>query len=120
LHPSARRSKELGGKQAGLYAQQAPIRDVIEGGPQAAMVVILKRHKAKWLQHAIGHLAHGSKNLGHTVHRACLGLKGNFDEVTLAQRLGHLQQATGHGNSLEFSFCAAAIFETNRSQDRIT
>jgi hypothetical protein len=84
------------------------------------MVVILKSHKAEWLQYAVGHRAHGGENFGHAVHRACLGLKGNFDKVTLAQRLGHLQQATSHGNSLELSFCAAAVFETDRSQDRIT
>ena len=84
------------------------------------MVVILERYKPERLQYGVGHLAQRSENLGHAMHRACLRLKGNFDEVTLSQRLGHLQQATSHGNSLESTFSAAAVFETDRSQDRIT
>ena len=84
------------------------------------VVVILKGHETEWLQYAICHFAQRGENLGHAVHRACLSLKGNFDEITLSQRLGHLKQAASHGNSLEFTFSAAAVFETDRSQDRIT
>jgi hypothetical protein len=110
----------LRGECTGLHPQLISIHDVIEGGPQAAMVVILKRDEAERLQYAIGHLPHGGENFGHAVHWAGLRLKGNFDEVTLSQRLGHLQQAARHGNSLEFGFCEPAVFKADRSQDRIT
>jgi len=74
------------------------------------MVIVLNRHEAEGLQNAVSHLPHGAENFGHAVHGTGLGLKGNFDEVALSQRLGQTQQASGHGNSLEFCFCAAAIF----------
>jgi hypothetical protein len=98
------------GERVDFHAEQFPIHDVIERGPQAAMVVILKRHKAERLQHALCHLLHRAEDFGHSVHRASLRLEGNFHEVTLRQRLRQLQQATGNGNGLEFSFGAAAVF----------
>jgi len=84
------------------------------------MVVVLQRHKAERLQHAVAHLPHWAENFGHTVHWASLRLKSNFNEVALPQRMGKTQQTSGHGNSLEFGFCTAAVFETDRSQDRIS
>jgi hypothetical protein len=104
---------------AGSHAQLIPIHDVIERGAQAAMVVVLKRDKTERLQYAIGQLSHRGENFGHAVHRPGLGLKSDFDEVSLSQGLGQLQQAASHGNCSEFSFCAPAVFKTDRSQDRI-
>jgi hypothetical protein len=54
------------------------------------------------------------------VHRAGLRLESDFYEVSLCQRLRDAQQPSGHGNGLEFRFGAAAVFETNRSQDGIS
>jgi hypothetical protein len=84
------------------------------------MVVVLKRNEAEGLQDTIGHFPHRRKNFGHAVHRTGLRLKGNFDEVSLPQRMGQLQQTASHGNSLELRFGASAVFETDRSQDRIS
>ncbi len=84
------------------------------------MIVVFKRDEAEGLQDTIFHFPRRGKNLGHAVHRSGLRLKSNFDEVALSQRMGHLQQAAGHGNSLEFGFGASAVFETDRSQDRIS
>ena len=84
------------------------------------MVIIFEGHEAERLQHALGHLTHRGENFRHAVHQARLRLKSYFDEVALSQRLGHLQQAAGHGNGLEFGFCAPAVLETNRSQDRVS
>ncbi len=86
------------------------VRNVIERGTQAAMVIVLKRDKAERLQDAVGHLSHGGENFGHAVDRPLLRLKGNFHEIALPQRLRHLQQAAGHGNGLEFRFGAPAVF----------
>ena len=83
------------------------------------MIVVLERDEAEWLQYAIGHFPHRGKNFRHAVHRAGLRLKSDFDEVTLPQRLRQLQQAASHGNGLEFSFGAPAVFKTDRSQDGI-
>jgi len=83
------------------------------------MVVILERDEPKRLQYAVRLLPHGAENFGHAVHRPGLRLKGYFDEVALRQAVGQLQQAASHGNGLEFSFGAPAVFETDRSQDRI-
>jgi len=84
------------------------------------MVVVLQRHKAERLQNAVGHLPRRAEDFSHAVHRASLRLKSNFNEVALSQRMGQVQKASGHGNGLEFSFGAAAVFETDRSQDRIS
>ena len=81
------------------------------------MVVILERHKAECLQYAVVHFPHRAQDFGHSVYRACLRLKGNFDEVALAQRMGQTQQATGYGNGLEFTFRAPPVFHPDRSQD---
>ena len=84
------------------------------------MVVILNCHEAERLQHALGRLAHRAENFGHAVYRTSLGLKRNFDKVALRQRLRQAQQATSGRDGLEFSFGAAAVFETDRSQDGIS
>ena len=84
------------------------------------MVVVLKRHKAERLQHAVVHFPHGTQDFGHAVHGACLRLKSNFDKVAFAQRLGQTQEAAGYGNGLEFAFRAPAVFQPDRSQDRIS
>ena len=75
------------------------------------MVVVLKGDEPESLQHAVRHSLRGAENFRHPVNRPRLRLKGNFDKVALRQRLRHLQQAAGHGNGLEFSFGAPAIFE---------
>jgi hypothetical protein len=84
------------------------------------MVVILKGNEAEGLKHAIRHFPRGSEHFGHAMHRARLGLKRNFDEVALSQRMGELQQAASDGNGLEFCFGAAAVFESDCSQNGIT
>ena len=83
------------------------------------MVVVFKRDEAERLQYAVGHLPHRGENFGHAVHWAGLRLKSDFDKVALSQGMGQLEQATSHGNGLEFSFCAPAVFKTDRSQDGI-
>jgi len=115
----AEATASIRGEPARFQPEQIPVYDVIKRGAQAAMVVILQRDEAEWLQYAVCLLAHGAEDFGHAVHRPGLRLKGNFDEVTQRQTLGKLQQAARHGNGLEFSFGAAAVFETDRSQDRI-
>jgi len=107
------------GKRARLQSERIPVHGVIERRSQAAMVIILKRDEAERLQYAAGHL-HGTEDFGHAMNWAGLGLKGNFDKVTLSQTMGHLQQPAGHGNGLEVSFCTPAVFEADRSQDRIS
>ena len=84
------------------------------------MVVVLKRHEAERLQHAGCQLLHRAEDFGHAVHRAGLRLKGNFYKVALSQRVGQAQQASGHGDGLEFRFGAAAVFQAYRSQDGIS
>jgi hypothetical protein len=93
---------------------------VIERGAQAAMVIILNRDKAEGLQYAVFQLLRRAEDFGHGVHRSGLRLKGNFYEIALSQRIGDPQQASGHGDGLEFGFGASAVFKTDRRQDRIS
>jgi hypothetical protein len=74
------------------------------------MVIILKRDETEWLEHACVRLPHRTQDFGHAMHRARLRLKGEFDERAVPQRMRQLQQSPGHGNGLEFSFGAAAVF----------
>jgi hypothetical protein len=83
---------------------------VINRGPQAAVVIIVKRDESERLQNASSRFPCRREKFGHPVHRARLGLKGDFDKIALAKRRGHLQQTAGDGNGLKFSFGAAAIF----------
>jgi hypothetical protein len=107
-------------ERARFHAQQISLHHVIERRAQAAMIVILERHEAERLQHAVRRLARRAQDFGHAVYRPGLGLKRDFYEVALAQRLRYAQQASGHGDGLEFSFSAAAVFEPNRSQNGIS
>ena len=93
---------------------------MIKRRAQPAMVVILKRHEPKRLQHTVLQAPRRAENFCHPVNRAGLRLKGDFDEVSLRQRLRHAQQASSHGDGLQFGFGAAAVFEPNRSQDGIS
>ena len=74
------------------------------------MVVVLDRHEAEGLQDAVSQVAHGTENLRHAVDWTRLRLERDFDEVSLSERLCQTEQASGHGNGLEFGFRAAAIF----------
>jgi len=74
------------------------------------MVIVLNGHEAEGLQDAIVQLLRRAEDFGHGVHRTRLRLKGDFYEVALAQRVGNPQQASGHGDGLEFGFGAAAVF----------
>ena len=84
------------------------------------MVLVLDGHEAEGLQHAVGELTHRAEDFGHAVHGTSLRLEGDFDEVSLAQRLLQAEQASGDGDGLEFSFGAAAVFETNGSENRVS
>lgn len=84
------------------------------------MVVILKRNESERLQDAVIQAAHRTEDFCHPVDRSSLRLKGDFDEVAFPQRLRQAEQSSGGGNGLEFRFRAAAIFEANRSQYRIS
>jgi len=64
---------------------------MIQRSPQAAVVVILKRDEAKWLQHTGCRLAHGAEDFGHAVYGARMRLKCKFDEGTGAERTRQLQ-----------------------------
>jgi hypothetical protein len=101
-------------------AQQMPVHDVIERGAQTPVIVIFNSHEAECLQHAFGCGSHRTQDFGHAVHWSGLRLKCDFDEVALCQRLRQAQQSAGGGYGLKFSFGAAAIFKTNRSQDGIS
>src|SRR5579864_1676782 len=83
------------------------------------MVLVLERDESERLQYTIGHLPHRRQNFGHAVHWTSLCLKSNFDEVATSQRMRQPKQAASYGNGLEFSFCAPAVFKSDRSQDRI-
>jgi hypothetical protein len=84
------------------------------------MVIVLDRHEAEGLQNAVRQLSRGSQDFCHAVYGSGLRLERDFHEVALSQRMGQAQQASGHGNGLEFGFSAAAIFQPDRSQDRIS
>ena len=84
------------------------------------MVVILKGHEAEWLQDTVRDTVHRAQSFSHAVNRARLGLKSNFDEIALRQRLCQAQQSAGCGDGLQFRFGTASVFEPDRSQDRIS
>ena len=54
------------------------------------------------------------------MHRSGLRLECDLNEVALSLRLRYAQQASGHGDGLEFSFGAAAIFEPDRCENGIS
>jgi hypothetical protein len=77
---------------------------------QSPMVIIPKRHETKGLQNTLRGLARGRQHFGHALHRAGFRLKCNFDEISVAQRMPQVQQATGNGYCVKFSSSAPAIF----------
>ena len=83
---------------------------MVERGAQAPVVIIFERNEAEGLQHSSARLASRTEKLGHAVYGTGLGLKCDFDEITLAERRRQLQEPASCRDGLEFSFCAAAIF----------
>jgi hypothetical protein len=84
------------------------------------MVVVLDCHEAEGLQHTVSQLLHRAQDFRHAMHRSGLSLEGDFHEIALSQRLRQAQQASGHGDGLEFSFGAAAVFEPDCCENRIS
>jgi len=93
---------------------------MVERRAEPAVVVVLDGHEAEGLQDAIRELAHRAEDFGHSVHGASLGLEGDFDEVSLPERMLQAEQASSSGYGLEFGFCTAAVFETNSSENRVS
>ena len=83
------------------------------------MVVVPERHEAERLQHACCRGASGTEDFGHALHGAGFCLEGDLHEIAVPQTMSHLEQAAGDRNTSEFSSSAPAIFQTNRSEDRI-
>jgi hypothetical protein len=83
------------------------------------VVVVPERHEAEGLQHACCRGAGGTEDFGHALHGAGFCLEGDLDEIAFPQALSHLEHAAGDRNTSEFSSRASAIFQTNRSQNRI-
>jgi hypothetical protein len=100
-----------------LQAERIPVHNMVHGSSQPPVIVIFEGDEAEGLQNARIRFARGRENFGHSVHRARLRLKCEFDKRSASQGLLHLQQASGNGNRLKFRSCAASIFQTNRSQD---
>jgi hypothetical protein len=92
---------------------------MIDGHSEPAVVVVPERHEAEGLQHACRAGAGGTEDFGHALHGAGFCLEGDLDEIAVPQAMSHLEQAAGDRNASEFSSSAPAIFQTNRSQDRI-
>ena len=84
------------------------------------MVVVLNSHEAERLQHTICELAHRAEDFGHAVHGAGLRLKGDFNEVSLPERMLQAKQASGGGDGVEVGCRTAAVFETNGSENRVS
>jgi len=84
------------------------------------VVVVLNGNEAEGLQDTICELAHRAEDFGHTVHGAGLRLEGDFNEVSLPERMLQAEQASGGGDGLQFGFRTAAVFETNGSENRVS
>jgi hypothetical protein len=86
---------------------------------QSPMVFVLERHEAERLQNSVERLPHGAQDFSHAMHRPGLCLERDLDKIALDERLRQAQQAASSGDGLKFCFGAAAVFEPDRSQDRI-
>jgi len=84
------------------------------------VVVVLDGYEAEGLQDAVRELAHRAEDFRHSVHGASLRLEGDFDEVSLSERMLQAEQTSSGGYGLEFGFGTAAVFETNGSENRIS
>ena len=87
---------------------------------QPPVIIVFEGDKAERLQHAIRHIACRAEYFGHAVHRPRLGLKCDFDKIALRERLRQTEQAPGYGNTLQFGFGAASVFQTNCSQNGVS
>ena len=63
---------------------------MVKRRPQSAVIIILQRDEAERLEDALRRLSHGIENFRHAVHWSRLGLKRNFDKVSLRQRARQL------------------------------
>jgi len=110
----------MGAEGAGLQACHVAGNYVIERGAEAAVVVVFERDEAEGLQDSVGRFLRWAQNFGHAVYRSGLGLKCDFDEDSLTQRLREAKQASGGRDGLESGFGAASVFKTDGSEDGIS
>ena len=81
------------------------------------MVIIAQGNEPERLQNTVGRFSGRYQHLRHADHGADLGLKSNFDKVTLVEWFRQFQESTGSGNGKEFASRALAIIKSNCSQD---
>lgn len=105
------------GEGACFQAQLIALHDVVERGAEAAVVVVFDGHEAERLQHTVSEFARRAEDFGHAMHGTGLRLEGDFDEVSLPERMLQAEQASGDGDSLEFGFGPAAVFKTNGGEN---
>jgi|GraSoiStandDraft_54_1057290.scaffolds.fasta_scaffold563895_2 hypothetical protein len=72
-------------ERARRYPAEAAVEHRVECHPQLAVIIVAHSNKAERLHAAFCRLARGHEHLGHTVHRARLSLKPDFDEVAAFQ-----------------------------------
>lgn len=108
------------GESADFDSELTPRGNVIERTAQPPVVIILNGDEPERLQHAFGNAPHRAQDFGHSMNRAGLCLEGDFNEVSLPERLSQTKQPAGSGDGLELSFRAAAVFQSNCSQHRIS
>jgi hypothetical protein len=95
-------------------ADETAIGNRVYDHAQGTMIVVAQGDEAKWLKHPVGR-AGGIQHFRHPMDWTAIGLKSDFDEVSLMKRFGDTQKPSGHGYGLQFAFGALAVFHQNQS-----
>jgi hypothetical protein len=89
----------------------------VENRAQRALIVVLKRDEAEWLQNSVLRFARRLQDLRHAFHRARFRLEGDLDQIALLQGSGQSQHAASLGNGLQFRARAASVVELDDDRD---
>jgi len=81
------------------------------------MIVITQSYEPKWLVIAKGELFLRSEHFGHALHSTGWSLKGNFDKISLAQRIVQGNHSTGRRDGLQFTAGTFPVHQPNSGWD---
>ena len=73
------------------------------------MMIVIESNEPEGLRNHVWTATYRLQYFSHSLDVASLGFESHLDEIAFCERLGHLQQTTGHRYRLQLGLCALAV-----------
>src|SRR5580692_308270 len=110
-----------GNPLTGPKSQEVLVRARVQGAAQRALILVLERNKAEWLQDFSRlsgfRFVRWRQDLRHAFHRARFRLESDLDQIALLQGSGKSQHAAGLGNGLQLCARTPSVIQLDDHRD---